>query len=61
MDNIKKTKLRNIVSKYKNKSSSDLSKDTSYDSKFSNTIGSSRPSQFQDKKRELNLIKEESE
>ncbi len=60
MDQIKKTKIRNIVSKYKNKSS-DLSKDFSYDSKTSNTVNSSRPSNFQDKKQELKLIKEESE
>ena len=61
MDQVKKTKIRNIVSKYRNKSSNDLSKDFSDESKLSNTINSSRPSIFQDKKQELKLIKEESE
>lgn len=61
MDQVKKTKIRNIVSKYRNKSSSDLSKDFSYESKLSNTLNSSRPSQLQEKKGELKLIKEESE
>jgi nickel-dependent lactate racemase len=61
MDQVKKTKIRNIVSKYKNKSSSDLSKDFSYESKLNNTINSSRPSNLHDKKQELKLIKEESE
>lgn len=61
MDQVKKTKIRNIVSKYKNKSSSDLSKDFFYESKLNNTINSSRLNQFQDKKQDLKLIKEESE
>lgn len=61
MDQVKKTKIRNIVSKYRNKSSKDLSKDFSYESNLSNNVNSSRPSHFQDKKQELKLIKEESE
>jgi len=61
MDNTKKTKIRNIISKYRNKSSSDISKDISYDSKFNNTLNSSRINNLHDKKQELNMIKEESE
>lgn len=61
MDNTKKSKIRNIISKYRNKSSSDISKDMSYDSKFNNTLNSSRITNVQEKKKNLNLIKEESE
>lgn len=61
MDQINKNKIRNIISKYRNKSSIDLSKDISYDSKQNNTINTSREKNIQDQRRMLNLIKEESE
>jgi len=61
MDQINKNKIRNIISKYRNKSSIDLSKDISFDSKLNNTINTSREKNIQDQRRKLNLIKEESE
>jgi hypothetical protein len=61
MDNNEKSKIRNIISKYRNKSSNNISNDFSVDSKIINSINSIHFNNFQGKISDLNLIREESE
>lgn len=61
MENNKKAKIRNILTKYKNRSMTDASRDHSFDSRVNMTSSSSRPQNNLDKKQELFFIKEECE
>ena len=62
MNDEKKLKIKNIISRYRNKSSGDVSKEISFEGKNSSFTNSFINNNLNfDKKQELNNIKEESE